>query len=375
MSNYGSLAFINRWLQSTNAKDIGVLYIIFAGLSGLVGSALSFKIRKELSGGGAIYFLGNAHDYNVTITGHAILMIFFKVMPAKIGGFGRLYKTLNDNLGPYLTGLIEGDGTIIVPDIKKNANAVIRICFPRHDKPQIDYLINRIGHGRITIPKEGNYLLLEFRTYASLYKIVEKTNGYYRTPKKEACNRLIEWLNKKSQNYLNKPALVQNLTYDTTSIFMNSWQAGKIDADGNFNIIIAERKNTNNIKIQALFRLEQRQFYQISDKGLSTRNIDILSIIASYLGVNVYNRARLLNTSKTYQYIIVAGSKRSQKLLRNYLEKYALKSSKYNDYKDWCEIIEKNNSSKEKLERTKLARKIKSGKNSKRTVHSFKHQS
>jgi hypothetical protein len=60
-------------------------------------------------------------------------------------------------------------------------------------------------------------------------------------------------------------------------------------------------------------------------------------------------------------------------LLRNYLEKYALKSSKYNDYKDWCEIIEKNNSSKEKLERTKLARKIKSGKNSKRTVHSFKH--
>lgn len=79
---------INRWLLSTNAKDIGVLYIIFAGLSGLVGSSLSFKIRKELSGGGNVYFLGNYHDYNVTITGHAILKIFFKVKPAKIGGFG-----------------------------------------------------------------------------------------------------------------------------------------------------------------------------------------------------------------------------------------------------------------------------------------------
>jgi hypothetical protein len=89
----------------------------------------------ELSGGGQVYFLGNTHDYNVTITGHALLMIFFMVMPALIGGFGRLYKTLNDNFGPYLTGLIEGDGTIIVPDIKKNANAVIRICFPKHDKP------------------------------------------------------------------------------------------------------------------------------------------------------------------------------------------------------------------------------------------------
>jgi cytochrome c oxidase subunit 1 len=63
---------INRWLLSTNAKDIGVLYIIFAGLSGLVGSSLSFKIRKELSGGGNVYILGNYHDYNVTITGHAI---------------------------------------------------------------------------------------------------------------------------------------------------------------------------------------------------------------------------------------------------------------------------------------------------------------
>lgn len=79
---------VNRWQLSTNAKDIGVQYIIFAGLSGLVGSTLSFKIRKELSGGGSVYFLGNYHDYNVTITGHAILKIFFKVKPAKIGGFG-----------------------------------------------------------------------------------------------------------------------------------------------------------------------------------------------------------------------------------------------------------------------------------------------
>ena len=86
MSSWSSK--INRWLLSTNAKDIGVQYIIFAGLSGLVGSALSFKKRKELSGGGAVYFLGNGHDYNVTITGHGIIMIFFMVMPALIGGFG-----------------------------------------------------------------------------------------------------------------------------------------------------------------------------------------------------------------------------------------------------------------------------------------------
>lgn len=147
-----------------------------------------------------------------------------------------------------------------------------------------------------------------------------------------------------------------------------------IDADGNFNVIINERKNTQNIRIQAQFRLELRQFYHRSTLTYSfgtNETLKVLSIIANYLGVNVYNKARILNNSKTYQYIIVAGSKKSQKFLRSYLDKFPLYSSKYNDYKDWCKIIDLNHS--QKLENIKSAKIIKSGMNKKRTNFSFLH--
>lgn len=81
------LAYINRWLLSTNAKDIGVLYIIFALFSGLLGSALSIIMRLELSSGGEVFLMGQNHIYNVVITAHALLMIFFMVMPTLLGGF------------------------------------------------------------------------------------------------------------------------------------------------------------------------------------------------------------------------------------------------------------------------------------------------
>jgi len=79
---------IKRWLYSTNHKDIGILYLIFSILAGLVGTWFSIMIRTELAYPGFQYFNGDLQHYNVIITGHAFIMIFFMVMPALVGGFG-----------------------------------------------------------------------------------------------------------------------------------------------------------------------------------------------------------------------------------------------------------------------------------------------
>ena len=85
--------WLERWFLSSNAKDIGTLYLIFSLFSGLLGTAFSVLIRLELSGPGVQYIADN-QLYNSIITAHAILMIFFMVMPAMIGGFGNFLLPL-----------------------------------------------------------------------------------------------------------------------------------------------------------------------------------------------------------------------------------------------------------------------------------------
>src|SRR3984893_7680733 len=76
-----------RYVYSTNHKDIGTMYLVFALFGGLIGGILSIGMRLELMQPG-LQFFHESHMFNVFTTAHGLIMIFFMVMPAMIGGFG-----------------------------------------------------------------------------------------------------------------------------------------------------------------------------------------------------------------------------------------------------------------------------------------------
>ncbi len=82
--------FVARWLFSTNHKDIGTLYLVFSVIAAFIGAAMSVLMRIELQNPGMQIF-ADGQQWNVIVTAHGLIMVFFVVMPALIGGFGNWF--------------------------------------------------------------------------------------------------------------------------------------------------------------------------------------------------------------------------------------------------------------------------------------------
>jgi len=132
-------------------------------------------------------------------------------------------------LGHYLAGLIEGDGSIMVPVTNRNQKGKllyprVKITFVDKDAPLAIKIQEVLGAGTIVYPKNTKYLNLLFQDVNTLQKIAVLLNGKMRTPKIEALHRMIDWLNARS-TFLklksNKPELLTKLAQDTSSLADN----------------------------------------------------------------------------------------------------------------------------------------------------------
>jgi len=273
-------------------------------------------------------------------------------------------------LGPYIAGLIEGDGSIITPSsFRNNKNKInypyIRICFNIKDINLADFLKNLIG-GTINKNKTKTYCLLTIQKHENLIDLINLTNGYYRTPKYEAFRKLIIYLN--DNYYLN--IIVKNL--DNSSIGSNSWLTGFSDADCNFNLTISKRKNTNNIRIMLSFRIEVTQNKTYDNKNYSFYPICLK--ISDYFNISLYTRKRINKNKEFYAYLVIAHNMSSHLLICKYFNEYPLLSSKYLNFKDW-ELIVNMQKTKTHLtpEGQKISKNIKLKFNNKRLIFNWNH--
>jgi len=129
----------------------------------------------------------------------------------------------NDSLlGHYLAGLIEGDGSIIVPKIIRNQKGkllypVVKITFVEKDAPLAEKIKQVLNGGTLVHPKNSKYIDLLFQDLNSIQKIAVLLNGKMRTPKIEALHRLIDFLNAR----LNEKSKIVKLGLDASSLKSN----------------------------------------------------------------------------------------------------------------------------------------------------------
>ena len=343
-------------LYSTNAKEIGTLYLVFAIFAGMIATGFSVLIRLELSSPGVQFLQGDHQLFNVIITAHGLLMLFFMVMPALIGGFGNYFlpihigapdmankkellelnKNYSSNLfkdnkkKEYLAGLFEGDGHIWIqnPNQKKKHNPRFCITFSLKNEPLAKKLLELIGLGFIRYKRQDNACVLTVSPVIGLKKLVYLINGELRTPKIHQLHKLIDWLNK------NHNANIPKLPLKDSSLSEDGWLSGFIDSDGSFSVQHTKlENNAKKRKISCRLRIEQRMLDPITNESY----FKVLTEVSNLLNCSLLTRKQK-STGNEY-YTLTASSQMSLEKIINYLNKYPLFSSKYLDYKDWKEVV------------------------------------
>ena len=265
----------------------------------------------------------------------------------------------------YITGLIEGDGTIIVPkstrsDKGKLNYPSIQIIFHLKDIPLALLIQKELANGTLARKKGVNAYILTINNFNGLIFIANLLNSNMRTPKIQSLYDLIDWLNCRFED-IN----LEKLPLNNSDLSENAWLSGFIEADGHFSL--RTTSDTKYPRVECKLEISQRQ---VDHRG--NDNFKFLSLIAKFLLTEV--KPVRLNRVKP-EYRVKTTSLKGNLILENYLKFYPLFGSKYLDSKDWLKALNifKQGSHKENNKISKEIIEIKSVMNDKRQFFSWDH--
>ena len=286
------------------------------------------KLNEIQSAGNLFYFnlIGIFRDYTPELICCNILPLSqVKTNPSLN------YKDLSDSkFSSYLTGLIEGDGSIIVPKTERSVKGKInypsvQIVFHLKDLPLALMIQKELKNGSLSRKKGVNAYVLSINSFDGLLLITSIINGNMRTQKIHALNNLIDWLNFKF-----KEVNIPTKSLNVSPLDSNAWLSGFIEADGHFSV--RTTVSSKYPRVECKFELSQRQ---VDHNG--NNNLGFLEIIAIFLLSSV--KATRVNKTKP-EYRVRTTNLNGNLVLENYLSMFPLFGSKHLDCKDWIKVLD-----------------------------------
>ena len=273
-------------------------------------------------------------------------------------------KNLNKSFfSYYLTGLIEGDGTIITPKTLRTPQGklnypAIQVVFHLKDLPLALLVQKELGVGSLCRKKGVDAYILTINSYKGILLVISLINGKMRTPKIYSLNTLIDFLNQTKETSIEKyPLSIEPLN-------TNPWLSGFIEADGSFQV--RTTLSGKYPKLECKLEISQRR---LDHKGYD--NIDFLSYIAEFLETEV---KKIRSDKPKPEYRVRTTNLKGNIKAKNYLLQFPLFGTKHLDSLDWIKVIDMFDSKEHNTDEGKeKILKIKSVMNNYRTDFTWDH--
>lgn len=302
------------------------------------------------------------------------------------------YEQLLDNENPlniskwskdyldYITGLIEGDGTIIVPkkrysDKGRKTYPSIEIAFHSHDLSLALAIQSKFGFGSLNKIKGLNAYRLTINSNAGILCMIEILNGRMKTPKIHSFARLIDWTNDELTN-----DQIPLKPLNTEPLNSTSWLSGLIEADGSFRVRATEPDLVNNTplfhpnqkkistdyaRVECVFEFE---LAQTTFLGHSTK--DCLLSLADLFKSSVKETK---TGTKHPKYRVKTTSLAGNMEIEKYLEKFPLFGKKHLDFKDWSQVLQSFKEKQSNDKKLKIAKEMRGRMNDNRKEFTWNH--